>query len=232
MQRRKAIHKNKYQMHNIDCLMDNIAQTITHSSDEGHVLFSTKDLRYAYSQLTLDEETAKQCNFDIIGGLVTGTYRFNTSFYRLTNMPAEFQKAIDKTLYNLKNTFSFQDDIILVTGGGIENHKKHLFNCLKRLNDEKLAINIDKRHFAKNKVTWLGHEITEKELKPIVSKTQAILNLKPPTTHKQLKSFLGSVHHLIKIIPKLAMLCRGFRDLLHKDKNTHGQKTTNQTLKQ
>ena len=44
----KAIHKNKYQMHNIDCLMDNIAQTITQSSDEGEVLFSTIDLRYAY----------------------------------------------------------------------------------------------------------------------------------------------------------------------------------------
>ena len=76
----KAIHKNKYQMHNIDCLMDSIAQTITQSSDEGEVLFSTIDLRYAYSQLPLDEDTAKQCNFNIIGGKATGTYRFNNDF--------------------------------------------------------------------------------------------------------------------------------------------------------
>ena len=40
----KAIHKNKYQMHIIDCLMDSIAQTITQSSGEGEVLFSTIDL--------------------------------------------------------------------------------------------------------------------------------------------------------------------------------------------
>ena len=40
-----SIHKNKYQMHNIDCLMDSIAQTITQSSDEGEVLFSRIDLR-------------------------------------------------------------------------------------------------------------------------------------------------------------------------------------------
>ena len=79
----------------------------------------------------------------------TETYRFNTGFYGLTDKPAEFQKAIDKTLYNLKNSFRFLDDIIIVTGGGIENHKKHLFNCLNRLNDENLAINIDKFHFAK-----------------------------------------------------------------------------------
>ena len=100
-------------------------------------------------------------------------------------MPADFQKAIDKTLYNLKNSFRFLDDIIIVTGGGIENHKKHLFNCLDRLNDKNLAINIDKCHLAKDKITWLGHEITNKGLKPIVSKTQAILNLKLPTTHKK-----------------------------------------------
>ena len=69
----KAIHKNKYQMHNIECLMDNIAQSITQSSNEGQTLFSTKDLRYAYSQLPLDEDTANQCNFNIIGGQATGT---------------------------------------------------------------------------------------------------------------------------------------------------------------
>ena len=132
-------------------------------------------------------------------------------------MPADFQKAIDKTLYNLKNTFRFLDDIIIVTGGGLENHKKHLFNCLDRLNNENLAINLDKCRFAKSKITWLGHEITEKGMKPVISKTQAIINLKPPTTQKQLKSFLGSVHHLTKFIHKLATLCQGYRDLLQKD---------------
>ena len=213
----KAIHKNKYQMHNIDCLMDNIAQTITQSSDEGEVLFSTIDLRYAYSQIPLDEDTAKQCNFNIIGGQATGTYRFNNGFYGLTDMPAEFQKAIDKTLYNLTNTFSFLDDIIIVTGGGLQNHKEKLFKCLDRLNEENLAINLNKCHFAKNKITWLGYEIDQKGIKPIVSKTQAILNLKPPTSNKQLKSFLGSVHHLTKFIPNLAPLSREFRNLLQKD---------------
>ena len=59
-------------------------------------------------------------------------------------MPAEFQKAKDKTLYQLTNTISFLDDIIIVTGGVIENHKIHLLNCLDRLNDENVAIKIDK----------------------------------------------------------------------------------------
>ena len=100
--------------------MDSIAQTITQASDDAEVLFSTIDLRYAYSQLPLDPEKAKHCNFNIIGGQATGTYRFNTGFYCLTDMPAEFQKALGITLANFTDTFSFLDDIIIVTGGGTQ----------------------------------------------------------------------------------------------------------------
>ena len=178
----KAIHKNKYQMHNIDCLMDSIAQTITQAPDDGGVLFSTIDPRYAYSQLPLDQETAKHCNFNIIGGQATGTYRFNTGFYGLTEMPAEFQKAIDITLANLTNTFSFLDDIIIVTKRGIQNHKEKLFKCLDKLVEEKLAINIEKCHFAKQKISWLGYEINKNGIKPIVSK------------HKQSLTFNNQKH--------------------------------------
>ena len=36
---------------------------------------------------------------------MTGTYSFQTGFYWLTDMPAEFQKAMDYTLIGLKNTY-------------------------------------------------------------------------------------------------------------------------------
>ena len=84
-------------MHKIDCLTDNIAQSISESSHEREVLYSTINSRYAYSQLPLDEATTKQCNFQIIIGEATGIYRFVTGFYGLTNMLAEFHKAIDNT---------------------------------------------------------------------------------------------------------------------------------------
>ena len=197
-------------MHNIECLMDSIAQTITQASDEGEVLFSTIDLRYAYSQLPLDPETAKHCNFNIIGEQATGTYRFNTGFYGFTDMPAEFQKAIDITLANLTNTFSFLDNIIIVTGGRTQNHKEKLFKCLDKL-EEMLAINLEKCHFAKTKISWFGYEINKNGIKPIVSKTQAILNLQQPTTQKHFKSFLGSIHHSTKFVPNLAETCKDFQ---------------------
>ena len=157
----KAIHKNKYQMENIDCLMDNIAQSISESSHEGEVLFSTIDLRYTYSQLPLDEATAKQCIFNIVGGQATGTYRFIAGFYGLTDMPAQFQKAKGNTLKGLADTYTFLDDIIIVSGGGIKNHKEKVFKCLQKLDKENLSINLEKCHFAKDEIEWLGFEIKQ-----------------------------------------------------------------------
>ena len=50
------IHKNKYKMPNIDLLLDNIAH-IVKSDKKKQTLFSKLDLRYAYSQIPLDQKT-------------------------------------------------------------------------------------------------------------------------------------------------------------------------------
>ena len=105
----KSIHKNKYQMPNIETLMNSISQIMpdykTEQADK--IYFSTIDLKYAYSQLNLHPETAKHCNFNIVSGDMTGTYRFKTGFYGLTDMPAEFQKAMDYTLIALQIHFVY-----------------------------------------------------------------------------------------------------------------------------
>ena len=61
----KYIHKNKYQMSNIDLLLDNIAK-VEKSDKSNETLFNTLDFRYAYSQIPLDKTTREQCNFRLI----------------------------------------------------------------------------------------------------------------------------------------------------------------------
>ena len=56
----KAIHKNKYQMPNIDTLVESISQQISAPASQNTTYFSTIDLKYAYSQLNLDVNTANQ----------------------------------------------------------------------------------------------------------------------------------------------------------------------------
>ena len=110
-------------MPNIDTLIESIPQQISAPVSQITTYFSTIYLKYAYSQLRLDTNTANQCNFHIISGDMTGTYRLQTRFYGLTDMPAEFQKAMDYTLIGLKNTFCFLDDILIVSKGSVEEHK-------------------------------------------------------------------------------------------------------------
>ena len=133
----KAVHKNKYQMPNIDALIQTISQTLSTAPQET-AYFTTLDLQYAYSQLNLHSDTARHCNFNLVSGDMTGAYCSNTEFYGLTDMPAEFQKAIDCTLAGLNNMFCFLDDILIVSRGGIEQQLDLVRKCLTKLDQENL----------------------------------------------------------------------------------------------
>ena len=128
----KAIHKNKYQMPNMDSLIQTISQTLSAAPQET-AYFTTLDLQYAYSQINSYSDTARHFNFNLVSGDMTGTYCFKTECYGLTDMPAEFKKAIDCTLAGLNNTFCFLDDILIVNRGGIEQHLDLVRKCLIKL---------------------------------------------------------------------------------------------------
>ena len=176
--------------------------------------FSTLDVLYAYSQLPIDETTRTQCNFSIIGGRATGTYQFQICFYWLTDIPAEFQKAIDLTLNNEKDTFAFLDDILIFSLGTKEQQTDKLMKNLDKLDAENMAVSVDKCKLGCKEGEWLGFIISEYGITPMQKKTVAKVNLQHPKTFKQLKSFMESIHHLNKFIPNLAQLCTPLQPLL------------------
>ena len=93
-------------MQSIDHLIDAVATYISERSNQNGIFYFSKiDLKYAYSQIPLDPELQKHCNFSMLGGEATGTKRFLNSFYDLTYMPATFQKTIDVTLQNCHNMY-------------------------------------------------------------------------------------------------------------------------------
>ena len=110
----RQVYKNKYRMPNVDESLEWVSQIVT-AKTQGTLYFTVLDLKYAYSQLRLTAETAKQSKVNIVGGQATRTYRFLTGFYGLADMPAEFQKALDRTLNHAKNTFCFLNDILIVS---------------------------------------------------------------------------------------------------------------------
>ena len=118
-------------------------------------------------------------------------------------MHAEFQKAIDLTLNNEKDTFAFLDDILIISRGTKEQHLDKQTKLVDKFDAENM-ISVDKCKFGCKEVEWLGFIINEYGITPMQNKTDAIVSLQHPKTFKQLKSFMGSIHHLNKFIPNLA----------------------------
>ena len=210
-----AIHKNKYQMESIDHLMDKIGMKLSElKTPERKIYFSRMDQKYAYSQLPLQPDTQKHCNFNILGGNATAKYKFLNGFYGLTDLPATFQKVMDTTLDGRNSTNAILDNIIIITKGTIENHEEEIDKTLNWLNEENLAINLHKCEFGLNEIIWLGYKINSEGITPTKRITDAIIQLENLKTLKQLISFMGSIHHLIKFKPNPASLSAPIRSLL------------------
>ena len=196
------IHKHQYQMPNLLELLDSAAQIIT-SDKVGDVWFTSLDLKYAFSQIPLSVEVSRQCNFNIVSGEQTGTYRFKTCFYGLTDMPKEFQKAMDNTLKGLSGVFCFLDDILIVSKGSVMDHNILVDKVITRLDEQGFALNLSKCNFSMNQLSRLGYDIDSEGYRPKRSKIDAVLALEPPKLLKQLRSFMGILNHIQQFSPNL-----------------------------
>ena len=127
-----AIQKDKYQMLNLNNLMEQVVE-IKNDENEGEVRFTSLDMAYAYGQTEVHPDTARHCNIQIIGGNATSTHAFNTGYYGSTIMPPVFQKILDQILINIRNTFAFFDDFLIVTKGTKEQHMATVEEVLKVL---------------------------------------------------------------------------------------------------
>ena len=124
---------------------------------------------------------------------------------------------MDRTLNHSKNTFCFLDDILIVSKGEAKDPEKLVRNVLQKLDDENFALKISKCEFFQPSVNWLGHNLSAEGIIPKITKTEAIANLKPPKSLKQLRSFMGSINHLSKFIPNAANLTDKLRPLLKEE---------------
>ena len=133
-------------------------------------------------------------------------------------MPATLQKTIDKTLDGCKSYFAFLDDILVATKGKLKELEETLDIILNKLDIEGMAISLRKWELAKPTIEWPGFKITPHGVTSLISKTEALQKLDPPITPR---SFMGSIHHLIKFIPNLAEMSEPLHPLLKKETQLH-----------
>ena len=84
----------------------------------------------------------------------------------------------------------FMDDFS-VYGSSFEHCLKKLKTVLQRCQDKNLDLNWEKCHFMVTKGIVLGHKISAAGLEVDQAKVVVIKTLRPPTTVKRIRSFLG-----------------------------------------
>ncbi|KAG0433574.1 Retrovirus-related Pol polyprotein from transposon opus [Dictyocoela muelleri] len=118
-----------------------------------------------------------------------GKFEFKRVPFGLLNAPKFFHSIISEILFNIPNVSVFIDDIIIYTDT-TDNHLEILKIVLERLSKYNAIINLEKSVFMKEKIKYLGFEITKGGYKPDMSKMENFTKWKKPDTKRQLQKLL------------------------------------------
>jgi len=119
--------------------------------------------------------------------------------------PSYFQYVMTTLFCDMNSfLFIFIDDMIIVANSMTEM-KQRLLEVFKRLQKHRIRLNPNKCLFAVPEVEYLGFKVNAQGLAISPARTDAILQMKPPTTITGLRSFLGTINFFRDFVPNFAM---------------------------
>jgi hypothetical protein len=133
----------------------------------------------------------------------------NATAYFMYLMNSVFMPELDKFIV------VFIDDILVYSKNEVE-HAKHLHTVLQRLREHRLYAKLSKCDFWLKEIKFLGHTISQGGIVVDPDKVQEVMNWKPPTTVRQIQSFLGLVGHYRRFIPDFSRIAKPMTELLKK----------------
>ena len=181
------------------------------NSLSGAKVFSTLDLKGAYHQVPLHEDSRDLTAFITDDGL----FRYKRIPYGLASAPSFFQKMMTIVLKGQDGVKCYLDDI-LVYGCDKEEHDIRLKQVIRKLNDVMLRLNYQKCVIGKEKVNYLGAVLSADGIEPQQDKISAIAEM-CPTTCGELRTFLGLIQYYHKYLPHLASQISPIRQALKAD---------------
>ncbi len=152
------------------------------------------------------------------GAFVTssGQYRPKVLMFGFRDAPVIFQRRMQRIFENVRNCFVYLDDIIIASDNAAE-HLEDLQNFFRAVRRANLRLHLAKCAFFQSEITFLGHQISQGEVRIDPDYKLKIAQLPKPTSRKTLMRALGFFQWLGKFIPKLSWLTRPFHILTSKN---------------
>ena len=97
-----------------------------------------------------------------------------------------------------------------------ESHIENLQNLFERLRKFQLKLNPVKRTFGSTSKKLLGFIVSRKGIKVDSDKIQAIQNLPPPHTQREVREFFGRLNYISRFISQMTAKCDPIFKLLKK----------------
>ncbi|XP_013404021.1 uncharacterized protein K02A2.6, partial [Lingula anatina] len=195
----KAILREHYPINSIDDIVTRV---------NGSKYFSTLDANKGYFQIKLTEKSSFLTTFNT----PFGRFRYLRLPMGIKCASEIFQREMNTHFGNLEGVEIMMDDI-LVHGKSIEEHNARLCKLLEKARAINLKLNKEKCVFAKTEVDYVGHTLTGEGLKPTQKRIDAIINMRDPENHEELKTVLGMLEYVGKFIPRLSQLNAPLREL-------------------
>ena len=162
------------------------------------IVFTVIDLAFGYHQMRLKirsrQYTAFRTNNEI--------YQWKVAPMGLAGMPGTWTRLMRTTLAKLKFVVVYLDDICIFSPS-LTGHYSHIKEVLEVLRTNQRYARKSKCTFAKPSVEFLGHIISNKELKVDPRKVAAIASWSTPQNAKDLQRFIGASWILQKVYQRL-----------------------------
>ena len=169
------------------------------------------DCKKGYMHQMTDEASSYLTTFNT----EVGRYRFAVMPFGIMVAGDVFQQKLDECFGYIKNLIVIADDIMVI--GKHHNHKDHdlafttLLWTARRCN---IKLNYDKLKFKCTEVNFYGKTYTTDGPKPAQNKITAIVEMPPPSSKKEVQSFIGMINYLTKFLPRLTELAEPIRELV------------------
>ena len=142
-----------------------------------------------------------------------GRFKFLHAPFGISSISEHYNRRMDEAFAGLTGYRRIVDDIIIYDSDKAQ-HTDHVRQFLRWCSERKITLNTEKWLFAKTEVNFAGFHLSAAGYRVDDSITEAISKFPIPTSHSDLRSFVGLVNQLSSSTPTVAGLLGPLRPLL------------------